>query len=42
MSPCGRLRTANDDELAIYNHASERTALVCDWFVERLARAGGV
>ncbi|WP_260434929.1 MULTISPECIES: hypothetical protein [unclassified Burkholderia] len=22
----------------IYNHASERTAFVCDWFVERLAR----
>ncbi|GAU02113.1 hypothetical protein [Burkholderia stabilis] len=42
MSPCGRLRTANDGEHTIYNHASARTAFVCDWFVERLARAGGV
>ncbi|ELW9445688.1 alpha/beta fold hydrolase [Burkholderia cenocepacia] len=33
------LRIWPDGEHTIYNHASERTAFVCDWFVERLARA---
>ncbi|WP_423760017.1 hypothetical protein [Burkholderia sp. NLJ2] len=42
VSPCCRLRTANDGEHTIYNHASARTTFVCDWFVERLARAGSV
>lgn len=30
------LRTWPDGEHTIYNHAAERTALVADWFVERL------
>ncbi len=29
-----------DGEHTIYNHAAERTALVCDWFVERLTSVG--
>ncbi|MDN7691473.1 alpha/beta hydrolase [Burkholderia cenocepacia] len=33
------LRVWPDGEHTIYNHASERTAFACDWFVERLARA---
>lgn len=33
------LRVWPDGEHTIYNHASERTAFVCDWFVERFARA---
>lgn len=31
------LRTWPDGEHTIYNHAAERTALVADWFYERLA-----
>ncbi|WP_175838238.1 alpha/beta hydrolase [Burkholderia anthina] len=34
------LRIWPDGEHTLYNHASERTAFVCDWFVEQLASAG--
>lgn len=36
------LKVWPDGEHTIYNHASERTALVCDWFAERLAWAAVV
>ncbi|WP_431825100.1 alpha/beta hydrolase family protein [Burkholderia sp. F1] len=36
------LRIWPDGEHTIYNHSAERTAFVCDWFVERLTRAGAV